>query len=78
MQAFRSDLKCMRLFVNTYVSDFRCLLRVGRCICIQGVMGDVENVINVVSFKTFLVGHCGKPSVNRHSEGFRFEFWMAY
>ena len=53
----------MRLFVNTYVSDFRSLLYVGRCGCIQGVVGDVEYVVNVVSSKMFLVGHRGKPSV---------------
>jgi len=68
----------MRLFVNTYVSDFRWLLRVGRCGCIEGVVADVENVVNVVSFKMFLVGRCGKPSVKRHSEAFRFESWLAY
>ena len=56
LQAFRSDLKFMRLFVNTYVSDFRSLLCVGRCGCIQGVVGDVEYVVNVVSSKMFLVG----------------------
>jgi hypothetical protein len=73
LQAFRSDLKYTRLFVTTYISDFLSLLWVGHCGCIQGVVGDVENVVNVVSFKMFLVGHCGKPSVKRHSEGFWFE-----
>jgi hypothetical protein len=65
----------MRLFVTTYVSDFRSLLWVGYCGYIQGVVSDVENV---VSCKMFLVGHCEKPSVKRHSEGFRFESWLAY
>lgn len=63
----------MRLFVTTYVSDFRSLLWVGHCGCIQGVVSDAENVVNVVPCKMFLVGHCEKPSVKRHSEGFRFE-----
>ena len=53
----------MRLFINTYVSDFRSLLWFGQCGCIQGVVGDVENVVNMEYFKLFLVGHCGKPSV---------------
>jgi hypothetical protein len=53
----------VRLFVTTYVSDFRSLLWVGYCGFIRGVVGEVENVVNVVSFKIFLVGHCGKPSV---------------
>lgn len=48
----------MRLFVTMYVSDFRSLLWVGHCGFIQGVVGDVENVVNVVYFEMFLVGHC--------------------